>query len=141
MAYDWLKAFHIAAVIAWMAGLFYLPRLFVYHADSAVGSEQSKTFKIMEERLYRIIMQPAMMAAWAAGIGLVATGGWWGAPWLWAKVLLVIAMTGFHVWLGGRVRAFAEDRNRFPARTFRIANELPTVLMLVIVVLAVVKPF
>jgi putative membrane protein len=141
MGYEWLKAFHIAAAIAWMAGLFYLPRLFVYHADSAVGSEQSETFKVMERRLYRIIMNPAMMATWLAGVGLVWWGDWWQAPWLWVKVALVVAMTGLHVWLGRQLGSFAADANCHRAKTYRMVNELPTVLMLAVVVLVVVKPF
>ncbi len=141
MLYLSIKAFHVAAVIAWMAGLFYLPRLFVYHAESEVGSAQSETFKAMERRLLRVIMNPAMIATWLAGLLLAHFGGWWTAPWFHAKLALVFLMSLFHGWLAMRRREFEEDRNSRPARTYRIANELPTVLMLIIVILVVVKPF
>jgi len=140
-AYIWLKAFHIIAVIAWMAGLFYLPRLFAYHVDAEPHSEESETFKIMERRLLRIIMNPAMMATWILGLLLVWIGNWWTTPWFLAKVSLVVVMTWFHSWLGARQRDFAADANRRPSSTYRILNELPTVLMIAIVILVVVKPF
>ena len=140
-AYVWLKALHVVAVIAWMAGLFYLPRLFVYHAAAAPGSPEAEIFKVMERRLYRAIMTPAMLAAWAAGIAVATIGGLWAELWLSAKLVLVLAMTGFHFWLGIRLRAFAADRNRLGDRTYRIANEVPTLLLIGIVVLVVVKPF
>jgi putative membrane protein len=141
MAYVWLKAIHIIAVIAWMAGLFYLPRLFVYHADSEPHSEQSDTFKVMERRLLGVIMNPAMVATWVAGLLLAQIGNWWTAPWFLAKLALVVVMTWFHVWLGARCRDFAADANRRPASTYRIINELPTILVVAIVILVVVKPF
>jgi putative membrane protein len=141
MAYVWLKAIHIIAVIAWMAGLFYLPRLFVYHADSEPHSEQSETFKVMERRLLGVIMNPAMMATWVLGLLLAWIGDWWTAPWFLAKVALVVVMTWFHSWLGARQRDFAADANKRPASTFRIINELPTILVIAIVILVVVKPF
>jgi protoporphyrinogen IX oxidase len=141
MAYVWLKAFHIIAVIAWMAGLFYLPRLFAYHADAEPHSEESETFKIMERRLLRIIMNPAMMATWVLGLLLAWIGDWWTAPWFLAKLALVVVMTWFHSWLGARCRDFAADGNRRPASTYRILNELPTILVIAIVILVVVKPF
>jgi putative membrane protein len=140
-AYDWVKAFHIVAVIAWMAGIFYLPRLFVYHADAETGSDKSETFKLMERRLYNAIMTPAMVAVWFFGIVLATSAGFWSAHWLMAKLVFVIAMTGLHVWLGRRLREFAEDRNTRTARTYRIVNEVPTLLVIIIVVLVVVKPF
>jgi putative membrane protein len=140
-AYDWVKAFHIVAVIAWMAGIFYLPRLFVYHADADTGSDKSETFKLMERRLYNAIMTPAMVAVWFFGIVLATSAGFWSAHWLMAKLVFVIAMTGLHVWLGRRLREFAEDRNTRTARTYRIVNEVPTLLVIIIVVLVVVKPF
>ena len=139
--YLWVKAIHVMAVIAWMAGIFYLPRLFVYHADAAPGSEKSLTFKAMERRLYAAIMTPAMIATWLAGLALATSGHFWADRWLMAKLVLVIAMTWFHVWLGGRLRDFAEDRNRLSARAYRMANELPTLLVVGIVILVVVKPF
>jgi putative membrane protein len=140
-AYDWVKAFHVIAVIAWMAGIFYLPRLFVYHADAETGSDKSETFKVMERRLYNAIMTPAMVAVWFFGIILATSAGFWSARWLMAKLVFVILMTVFHVWLGRRLREFAEDRNTRPSRTYRIVNELPTLLVIVIVVLVIVKPF
>ncbi|HVY19128.1 MAG TPA: protoporphyrinogen oxidase HemJ [Bauldia sp.] len=140
-AYDWVKAFHIIAVIAWMAGIFYLPRLFVYHADAEVGSDKSETFKVMERRLYNAIMTPAMVAVWFFGIVLATSAGFWSAHWLMAKLVFVIAMTGLHVWLGRRLREFAEDRNTRAAGTYRMVNEVPTLLVIIIVVLVVVKPF
>jgi putative membrane protein len=139
--YPWLKALHVIAVIAWMAGIFYLPRLFVYHAESAPGSHKSETFKVMERRLLRAIMNPAMIATWVFGLLVAFAGDWWAAPWLHAKLVLVLAMTGFHGWLARCRRDFEHDRNRYSARTYRIANELPTLVMILIVVLVVVKPF
>jgi protoporphyrinogen IX oxidase len=140
-AYLWVKAIHIVAVIAWMAGIFYLPRLFVYHADSAPGSEKSETFKVMERRLYSAIMTPAMIATWLAGLALATSAHFWTAPWLMAKLVLVALLTWFHVWLGARIRDFAADKNRRSARTYRIVNEVPTLLVIGIVILAVIKPF
>jgi putative membrane protein len=140
-AYLWMKAIHIMAVIAWMAGIFYLPRLFVYHASAKAGSETSETFKVMERRLYSAIMTPAMIATWLAGLALATSGHFWADGWLSAKLVLVIAMTVFHVWLGRRVRDFSADRNQLPARLYRLANELPTLLVIGIVILVVVKPF
>jgi putative membrane protein len=141
MLYLWIKAFHIISVIAWMAGLFYLPRLFVYHADAEKGSVQSETFKVMEGRLLRIIMNPAMILTWGFGLTLAWLGNAWSDGWLHAKLALVLAMTLFHMWLAVCRRRFAEDANITPARTYRMANELPTLLMIGIVILAVVKPF
>jgi putative membrane protein len=139
--YPWLKAVHVVAVIAWMAGIFYLPRLFVYHAESAPGSEKSETFKVMERRLLRAIMNPAMIATWLFGILVAFAGDWWTAPWLHAKLVLVLVMSGFHGWLARCRRDFERDANRHPSRTYRIANEVPTLLMILIVILVVVKPF
>ena len=141
MLYLWIKAFHIIAVIAWMAGLFYLPRLFVYHADAGKGSVQSETFKVMERRLLRIIMNPAMILTWGFGLTLAYMGDAWSEGWLHAKLALVLALTLFHMWLAACRRRFAEDANITPERTYRLANELPTLLMIGIVILAVVKPF
>jgi protoporphyrinogen IX oxidase len=141
MLYDWLKAFHVIAIIAWMAGMLYLPRLFVYHCEAARGSIQSETFKIMERRLLKAIMTPAMIATWVLGLVLVWQGGWWTAGWLHGKLLLVIALSAAHGFLAKSVRLFAEDRNDRPARFYRIVNEIPTVLMILIVILVIVKPF
>jgi len=139
--YPWLLALHLIAVISWMAGLLYLPRLFVYHAKSAPGSEQSETFKTMEHRLLTYIMTPAMIATWIFGISLVFTGGWLTAGWLHAKLALVLALTVMHGLMSHWANDFRYDRNRRSQKFFRIANEIPTLLMIVIVILAVVKPF
>ena len=139
--YEWLKAFHIISVIAWMAGLLYLPRLFVYHAEAQPGSVQSETFKTMERRLLRAIMTPAMIATWLFGLWLAYQGGWFKAPWLHAKLLLVVLMSGVHGMLSRHVKDFAADKRRKNAKFFRIINEVPTVLMILIVILVVVKPF
>lgn len=139
--YLWIKAVHVIAVIAWMAGMLYLPRLFVYHADAEVGSVQSETFKVMERRLYRAIVNPAMVLSWAAGLWLAWKGFGFMGGWLHAKISLVVAMSAFHGYLGGAVRRFAEDRNTRPARHWRIMNEVPTVLMILVVILVIVKPF
>ena len=142
-AYPWLKALHIASVIAWMAGLLYLPRLFVYHATAPNGSETAETFKLMERRLLRGIMNPAMIAALLLGMALAATPGIvdWHEGWIWVKLALVLALLFYHHALARWRRAFAADRNRHGARFFRLANELPAVAMLLIVILAAVKPF
>lgn len=139
--YGLLLAFHLFAVIAWMAGMFYLPRLYVYHADAPAGGEASETFKVMERRLLRGIMNPAMIMAWAAGLGLVWFGGWGASPWLWVKVGLVLALSGLHGWLSARRRDFEADRNTLSSRTYRIVNELPTLALLAILLLVVLKPF
>lgn len=139
--YLWLKALHIIAVISWMAGMLYLPRLFVYHAAAAPGSEQSETFKVMEHRLYKFIMMPAMTVTWVVGIVLVLQGQWLAAGWFHVKLVLVIAMTIMHGLLGHWANEFAFDRNRHSQKFFRLVNEIPTVLLIVIVILATVKPF
>ncbi len=141
MAYDWIKALHVIAIIAWMAGMLYLPRLFVYHCDAAPGSPQSETFKVMERRLLKAIINPAMIAAWILGLWLALQGGWFKAGWLHAKLLLVLALSGAHGFLAASVRRFAEDRNERSARFYRLINEVPTVLMVGIVILVIVKPF
>jgi putative membrane protein len=139
----YVKAFHIVAIIAWMAGLLYLPRLFVYHAMSKQGSEQSETFKVMEKRLLRYIVTPAMLAAWVLGLILAFSGriDWQHDGWFHAKLLLVILLSGFSGVLAKWTRDFAADRNTRAPRFYRIANEVPTVLMILIVILAVVRPF
>ncbi len=141
--YDWLRALHIIAVISWMAGMLYLPRLFVYHTDAKPGSDQSETFKIMERRLLKYIMTPAMMASWVIGLSMLYAnpGILSGQGWMHAKLLLVLAMTGVHGMLAGMVRKFAHDTNEKSAKFFRILNEIPTILMIVIVILVVVQPF
>lgn len=137
----WIKTLHILAIIAWMAGMLYLPRLFVYHADAEVGSKLSETLKVMERRLLKGIVNPAMIAVWLTGPLLAYRLGYFQSPWLHAKLALVLALSGVHGYLAGLVRIFAEDRNRRPARFYRILNEVPTVVMALIVFLVVFKPF
>ena len=139
--YLWLKAFHVIAIIAWMAGMLYLPRLFVYHCEAEPGSKQSETFKVMERRLLNAIITPAMVASWAIGLWLAWTGGSYSAGWLHAKVLLVIVLSAMHGFFVRCVRDFAADRNRRSQKFYRIINEVPTILMIGIVILAVIKPF
>ncbi len=140
-AYLWIKALHVIAIISWMAGLLYLPRLFIYHCDAEKGSKQSETFKVMERRLLRIIMTPAMALAWVLGLWLAWSGGHLTAPWFWAKLALVVALSAVHGYFAGAVRRFGEDRNDKLQRHWRICNEAPTILMILIVILVVVKPF
>ena len=142
-AYPWIKAGHIISVVAWMAGLLYLPRLFVYHAGAPPGSPQSETFKSMERRLLRGIMNPAMIATYVFGLTLLATPGVvdWQRGWMPAKLALVLALTGYHMLLARWRRDFAADANRRPARFYRFVNEIPTLLLIGIVILVVVKPF
>ncbi|MEJ2517618.1 MAG: protoporphyrinogen oxidase HemJ [Methyloceanibacter sp.] len=138
----YIKAFHIISVIAWMAGVLYLPRLFVYHTEAEAGSKQSETFKIMERRLLKAIITPAMIASWVFGLILAYyVVDWSEAGWFHLKLLLVVAMSGFTGFLARWTREFAEDRNTHSQRFYRIANEVPTLLMIVVVILAVVKPF
>lgn len=137
----WVKALHIVSVIAWMAALLYLPRLMVYHAGSRVGSEQSETFKVMERRLLKAIATPAMLASWLFGLWLSVATDAWSQPWFWAKLAAVVALSGFHGALARWVRLFAADANRRSPRFYRIANEVPTAIMLAVVALVVVKPF
>lgn len=140
--YLWIKSLHIVAVIAWMAGLFYLPRLFVYHSEQVlVGSATDAMFQTMERRLMRAIMMPAMAMTWGAGLALLLTPGIvdWGLAWPWVKAVAVGAMSGFHFWLAARGRDFARGSNRLTGRSWRMMNEVPTVLLLLIVVSVVVK--
>jgi protoporphyrinogen IX oxidase len=139
--YLWLKAIHVVAVIAWMAGMLYLPRLFVYHCDAEPGSKQSETFKVMERRLLQAIINPAMVATWVLGLWLAWDAGLYRSGWLHAKLALVLAMSAMHGMFTRYVRDFAEDRNRHTQRFYRIVNEVPTLLMIAIVILVVVKPF
>ena len=143
-AYPWTKSLHVISVIAWMAGLFYLPRLFVYHAET-VGQEgeTAELFQTMEVRLLRAIMNPAMIATWVFGLALVFTPGIvdWGAVWPWAKAVSVLAMTWFHHWLGRRRKDFVAQANSRTGRTYRMMNEVPTLLLIVIVVSVIARPF
>jgi protoporphyrinogen IX oxidase len=137
----WVKALHIISVIAWMAGMLYLPRLFVYHAEATRGSEASETFKVMERRLLKAIVNPSMILVFLTGFTLVYLTGDWQDGWWQAKFILVLGLAGLHGYFARCVRSFAEDRNERPARFYRFLNEAPTILMIFIVVLAVVKPF
>ncbi len=143
--YGWIKAFHIIAVIAWMAGMLYLPRLFVYHCAAEKGSVQSETFKVMERRLLRGIINPAMIAAivlglWLGWMGPDSRYGWFASGWLQAKIVLVLALSAIHGMLARWMKDFAADHNRHSQRFYRIINEVPTVLLIIIVLLAVLKP-
>lgn len=139
----WVLALHVISVIAWMAGLFYLPRLFVYHADAEPGSQMSETFKVMEHRLLRAVTTPAMIASWLFGLTLVfyfhAVS--FSHGWVWIKALLVILLSGYHGLLARHLKSFANDRNDKPARYYRMINEVPTVLMIGIVIAVIVRPF
>ena len=141
-AYPWLKALHVISVIAWMAGLLYLPRLFVYHCRASAGSEMSETFKIMEHRLLRAIMTPAMVASWIFGLAMLAgQSDWLGQGGFHVKLLALVVLTGIHVAMARWRRQFADDANSHGERFYRVVNEVPTVLMVVIVAMAIVKPF
>jgi len=140
-AYLWVKALHIVAVIAWMAGMLYLPRLFVYHCAAEPGSVQSETFKVMERRLLRAIINPAMTLAWVLGLALVAHLDAWSAPWMQAKFAAVIALSTIHGYFSRWRRHFDKDENRHSARFYRYMNEIPTVLMIAIVLLVVLQPY
>lgn len=141
-SYLWVKALHVISVIAWMAGLFYLPRLFVYHVEQVEpDSATDRMFQVMERRLLKAIMTPAMIATWVFGLLLVSSPGVvdWSAPWAWAKAACVLAMTGFHMWLAARRKEFMAGTNTRTGRQYRLMNEVPTVLMLVIVIAVIVK--
>lgn len=138
--YDWIKALHVVAIISWMAAILYLPRLFIYHCDAVAGSVQSETFKVMERRLLKAIMTPAMVVAWITGLYLAWRGGWLWSGWFHVKFLAVVVMSGVHGYFAVVTRVFANDANQRPQRFYRIMNEVPTVLMLVVVVMVIVKP-
>ena len=143
-AYPWVKSLHVISVIAWMAGLFYLPRLYVHHTERVTtGSETDELFQMMELKLLRVIMNPAMISTWVFGLALVATPGIvdWSSFWPWAKAAGVLGMTWFHHWLGLRRKDFVAGSNSVTGRTFRLMNEVPTVLMIVIVVSVIARPF
>lgn len=141
--YPWVKALHIVAVISWMAGIFYLPRLFVHHTERVeVGSETDALFQMMERKLYQVIMTPAMIVTWVAGLYMIFLGVIdWSEVWPWVKAVCVIAMSAFHDWLGRRRKEFAAGANGRSGRHYRMMNEVPTILMLVIVVGVIVRPF
>jgi protoporphyrinogen IX oxidase len=138
--YNWIKAFHIIAIIAWIAGMLYLPRLFVYHCEAPAGSPQSETFKLMERRLLKAIINPALIASWVLGIWLIWSGGWYASVWLQIKLALALLLSALHGFYVRWVRDFSHDQNRHSQKFYRIINELPTVLMIAIVLLAVLKP-
>ena len=142
-AYLWLKALHVISMVAWMAGMFYLPRLFVYHTQTAVGSQGSELFKVMERKLLRFIINPAMIATWLFGIlMLVAQHGMFlQQPWFHVKLTALIGLQIFHAFCSRWRKAFLHDRNQHSDKFFRMANEIPTVLFIVIVIMVVVKPF
>ena len=140
--YEWFRALHLIAVISWMAGLLYLPRLYVYHADAEKGSELSETFKIMERRLLRVIMNPAMITVWLLGLSMLhANSALLQSGWMHAKLTCVFLLTGFHMLLARWRRAFLTDANKHTARFYRKINEVPTVLMILIVIMVIVRPF
>jgi protoporphyrinogen IX oxidase len=142
-AYPWIKSLHIVSMVAWMAGMLYLPRLYVYHSMAPVGSDSSETFKVMERRLQRGIMTPALIATWIFGLLLAATPGVvdWRMGWIWAKFALVLGLSGFHAMLARWRRLFSVDQNRHRTGFFRVVNEVPTLALIAIVLLVVVKPF
>lgn len=137
----WIKALHVISVIAWMAGMFYLPRLFVYHTGVAPGSAESERFKLMEQRLLRGIINPSMVATWVFGVTLAMLTEVYKEHWFQAKFVLVVIMSGLDGYFAGRVRAFAQDRNDKPARFYRVLNEVPPLLTVFIVILVIVQPF
>ena len=137
----WIKSAHVISVIAWMAALLYLPRLFIYHCDAEIGSEKSETFKIMERRLMKAIATPSMIGTWVFGLWIAALYDVWAEPWFLLKFVCIIAITGIQLAYIGYVKAFAEDRNEKSQRFYRIINEVPAVLMIIIVIMAIVKPF
>ena len=139
--YEWIKAVHVIAVISWMAGMLYLPRLLVYHREAEAGSRQSETFKVMERRLLKAIINPAMIITWFAGIYLAWAGHWYLSPWFHAKFFLVLLLSAVHGFFARWVKAFARDRNLHSQKFYRIINEVPTILMIAIVILVIVKPF
>lgn len=141
--YLWFKALHVISVIAWMAGMLYLPRLYVYHADAAPGSELSETLKVMERRLLRAIINPAMIASFLFGGLMLATPGYidWAEGWIWTKLTLIVAMTVVHGGLARWRKDFETDSNIRPAKFYRVMNEVPTLILIAIVILVVVKPF
>ncbi|WP_020173978.1 protoporphyrinogen oxidase HemJ [Methyloferula stellata] len=142
VVYSWIKILHIVSLISWMVGLFYLPRLFVYHAEAGAASPQAETFKVMELRLQRIIMLPAMLATWASGLYLAINGGFFeSSGWIYAKLLLVLGLSGLHGFLGKTRKDFAMGYIGHSPEFYRVINEIPTLLLIFIVILVVLKPF
>lgn len=141
MTYLWVKVLHVLAIISWMAALLYLPRLFVYHTRAEAGSVQSETFKVMERRLLRAIGTPAMIVAWITGLSLAYLANFWSQPWLHLKLAAVVALSAQHMACARWMRGFAQDENRHTERFYRFMNEVPTLLMIAIVICVIVKPF
>lgn len=141
--YPWVKAFHVIAVVAWMAGMLYLPRLYVYHCDAESGSDKSETFKVMERRLLRVIINPAMIVTWILGLALLFTPDviTWSDIWIYVKLIAVLVMSTLHGFLSRWRKNFEADRNQYSPRFYRVMNEVPTALMVIIVVMVIVKPF
>lgn len=139
--YEWIKALHVIAIISWMAGMLYLPRLLVYHCEAEKGSKQSETFKVMERRLLKAIINPAMIVTWLTGLYLAWAGNWLFARWWQAKLLLVLMLSGMHVLFARWIKEFAAERNTRDQKFYRVINEVPTILMIGIVILAIVKRF
>lgn len=139
--YEWIKALHVIAVISWMAGMLYLPRLFVYHCSAPIGSQQSETFKVMERRLMKAIINPAMIVSWVLGLYIAYTGQWFSSGWLHVKLLLVVLLSGIHGMLSRYRKDFERDQNEKSEKFYRIINEVPAVLMVGIVIMVIVKPF
>ncbi|MFL6579744.1 MAG: protoporphyrinogen oxidase HemJ [Burkholderiales bacterium] len=139
--YEWIKALHVIAIIAWMAGMLYLPRLFVYHCEAEARSKQSETFKVMERRLLKAIINPAMIVAWLTGLYLAWAGHFFSAGWLHGKLVLVLLLSGVHGFFARCVKDFAADRNTRTQKFYRVINEVPTGLMIGIVILVIVRPF
>ena len=141
VGYVWIKSLHVISIIAWMAGLLYLPRLFVYHCAAPIGSDQSEMFKVMERRLLRAIMTPAMILAWITGLTLAIQAGFFSSGWLHLKLLLVLVLSASHGYMSRCVRTFAADANEKSHKFYRVLNEIPTLLMIIIVIAVIVKPF
>lgn len=139
--YEWIKTLHVIAVMIWMAGMIFLPRLFVYHYDAAIGSDKSETFKTIERRLLKSIINPAMIVAWLAGPYLAWSGQWWTSGWFQVKLALALALSGVHGLFARWVKDFAADRARKSRVTYRIVSEIPILTLIAVVILVVVKPF
>lgn len=139
--YEWVKVLHLISVISWMAGLLYLPRLMVYHNEAEPGSETSETFKVMERRLLKAIMTPAMIASWLFGLWLMVLVQAWNEGWFVSKLFLIVILSAFHLFAARWVGEFRADQRRRPTRFYRFANEVPTLLMVLVVVLVIVRPF
>jgi len=139
--YLWIKAGHVIFVIFWMAGLFMLPRYYIYHQEAAVGSPEEARWIDREGKLRKIILTPSLVLVWVFGVLLATAGGWWVAPWLHAKLLFVLALSGYHGWLIGYGKKLARGERPIGGKTLRLLNEVPGIAAVVIVILVIVKPF